>query len=64
MPRWGVSLDGGTPRCVSMLRAWEERGQSVEKGKPIFEKALEDDWGGGKGGLKGIHHATFVIARK
>ena len=64
MPRWGFFGDVGTPRCVSMLRAWEERGQSVEKGKPIFEKALEEDWGDGKGGSKGILHATIVIARK
>ena len=55
---------GGNPVCVKMLRAWEERGQSVENVKPIFEMALEDEWGDGKGGLKGIHHATFVVARK
>lgn len=47
-----------------MLRAWEERGKRVERGKLVFEKALEDVWGDGKGGLKGIHYATFVIGRK
>ena len=54
-------FDGGIPGCVKMLWAWEE---SVDKRKPIFEKGLEDERGGEKGGLKGIHRARFVIASK
>ncbi|KAL8847130.1 MAG: hypothetical protein Q9221_007836, partial [Calogaya cf. arnoldii] len=57
-------FDGGNPGCVKMLQAWEDKGYSVEKVRPLFEKALEDEYGDGKGGLEGTHHVTFVIARK
>ena len=29
-----------------------------------FREGVEDEWGDGKGGLKGFHHAMFVSARK
>ena len=57
-------FDGGNPGCVKMIRAQEDEGRSVEKLKPVFEKALVDEYGDGKGGLRGPHRATFVIARK
>ena len=57
-------FNGGNPGCVKILQAWEEKGQSVEKVKPLFEKALTEEYGNGKGGLEGTQLATFVIARK
>ncbi|KAL9595209.1 MAG: hypothetical protein Q9179_005075, partial [Wetmoreana sp. 5 TL-2023] len=57
-------FDGGNPGCVKMLQALEHRGRSVEEVRPIFERALLDEYGDGKGGLKGTHYVTFVIARK
>jgi len=57
-------FDGGNPGCVKMLQAWEELGHSVDEIKPVYGKALVEDYGDGKGGLKGTHQATFVVARK
>lgn len=57
-------FDGGNPGCVKMLQAWQQRGHSVEDIKSVYEKALVDEYGDGKGGLKGSHQAMFVVAKK
>ena len=55
---------GGNPGCEIMLKAWKEKGHVVEEIKGVYEKALVEAYGNGKGGLKGTHQATFVVARK
>ncbi|KAF6237600.1 hypothetical protein HO173_004490 [Letharia columbiana] len=47
-----------------ILKAWELRGQRVEKVEPVLEKAMTDEYGNEKRGLEGNKHATYVIARK
>lgn len=50
--------------CEKILKAWELRGQRVEKVEPVLEKAMTDKYGNEKRGLKGNKHVTYVIARK
>lgn len=57
-------FEGGNPGCVKMLKAWEDMGHGVEEVKDGMKKALEEEYGDGRGGLRGMHHATLVTAWK
>lgn len=57
-------FEGGNPGFVKMVKAWEDMGHGVEEVKGGMKKALEEEYGNGKGGLMGMHKATLVTAWK
>ena len=57
-------FNGGNPGCVKMLQVWKDMGHGVEEVKDGMKKALEEEYGDGRGGLRGMHHATLVTAWK
>ena len=57
-------FDGHNPGNSKWHDSWTERGQSIDKIRPSFERKLEEAYGQSDGSLRGPVPACLAIARK
>ena len=57
-------FDGHNPGNTKWHDSWTERGQSIDKVRPLFERKLEEAYGQSDGSLKGPVPFCLAIARK